>query len=214
MSRVESASGARYSAHNEQTRKFEPIAPVGTNYTPVGKVDIAALRSAAPSAAPSPVVPSAPRPAAVTPAASAPPFRSAGFGSTAAASRVPQGTWDAPKPTAVAPPPPTASRPPPTVVSAQRSAPAPAHSSTVTSSNVTTKPAEEDRIGPVVSPTDDDLNHPSGIHSSIPCNRAPPTHPYHYLPPRGSTTLSKRAHRLPWPHSQLLRRAPRVLAAS
>ena len=157
MSRVESASGARYSAHNEQTRKFEPIAPVGTNYTPVGKVDIAALRSAAPSTAPKPTVPSAPRPAAVASTPSAPPFRSTGFGSTAAASRVPQGSWDAPKPTAVAPPPPTASRPPPTVVPTQRSAAAPAHSSTVTSSNAPTKPAEDDRIGPVVSPTDDDL---------------------------------------------------------
>ncbi|KAH9160569.1 hypothetical protein EDB89DRAFT_1862714 [Lactarius sanguifluus] len=68
MSRVESASGAKYSTHNEQARKFEPIAPVGTNYTPVGKVDIASLRSAlaTPSAAPKPAVPSAPRPAVVS----------------------------------------------------------------------------------------------------------------------------------------------------
>jgi hypothetical protein len=152
MSRVESASGARYSAHKEQARKFEPIAPVGTNYTPVGKVDIAALRSA-PSAAPKPTIPSAPRPSAVTATPSAQPVRSAvNFGSKAAASRVPEGSWDAPKPTVVAPPPPTAPRPSPAVSYTQRSAPAPAHSSTLASSNMPTKPAEEDRIGPVVSP--------------------------------------------------------------
>jgi drebrin-like protein len=56
MSRVESASGANYSSHNEQSRKFEPIAPVGTNYTPVGKVDIATLRKG-PAAGPSGGVP-------------------------------------------------------------------------------------------------------------------------------------------------------------
>ena len=44
MSRVETASGAKYSTHKEPTRKHEPIGPVGTNYTPVGKVDINALR--------------------------------------------------------------------------------------------------------------------------------------------------------------------------
>lgn len=44
MSRVESASGAKYSTHKEPARKFEPIGPVGTNYTPVGKVDINAIR--------------------------------------------------------------------------------------------------------------------------------------------------------------------------
>ena len=206
MSRVESASGARYSAHNEQARKFEPIAPVGTNYTPVGQVDIAALRSAAPSAAPKPAVPSAPRPVPVAPAQSAPPVRSAAFGSTAAASRVPEGSWDAPKPTSFAPPPPTATRPPPTVSSTQRSAAVPTHSSTVTSSNVPTKPAEEDRIAPVVSPTVL-ITLPPGTRSSIPCDRELPTHPCHSLHPRSSTTLSKRVRRPPWP-SQLLR--PRV----
>jgi hypothetical protein len=154
MSRVESASGARYSAHKEQARKFEPIAPVGTNYTPVGKVDIAALRSS-PSAAPKPTVPSAPRPSAVASTPSAQPVRSAvNFGSTAAAKRVPEGSWDAPKPTVVAPPPPTAPRPSPAVSYIQRSAAAPAHPSTVASSNAPMKPAEDDRIGPVVSPTE------------------------------------------------------------
>ena len=40
MKRVEDSSGARYSVQNEKPRKFEPITPVGTNYTPIGKVDI------------------------------------------------------------------------------------------------------------------------------------------------------------------------------
>ena len=44
MSKVSSASGAKYSAHNEIARNAEPIAPVGTNYVPVGRVDIGALR--------------------------------------------------------------------------------------------------------------------------------------------------------------------------
>ena len=47
MSRVETASGAKYSTHKEPARKFEPIGPVGTNYTPVGKVDINAIRNEA-----------------------------------------------------------------------------------------------------------------------------------------------------------------------
>lgn len=47
MKRVEGASGANYSAHKEQPRKFEPIAPVGTNYTPVGAVDLNELRRSA-----------------------------------------------------------------------------------------------------------------------------------------------------------------------
>lgn len=44
MKRVEDSSGARYTAHKEQPRRFEPIAPVGTNYTPVGKVDMNEMR--------------------------------------------------------------------------------------------------------------------------------------------------------------------------
>jgi hypothetical protein len=47
MSRVAAASGAKYSIHNEPTRRSEPIGPVGTSYTPVGKVDINALRKEA-----------------------------------------------------------------------------------------------------------------------------------------------------------------------
>jgi hypothetical protein len=48
MKRVQSASGASYSVHKEAPRKFEPIAPVGTNYKPVGQVDIGGLRKGAP----------------------------------------------------------------------------------------------------------------------------------------------------------------------
>lgn len=47
MKRVRDASGSKYSVHNEPAKRFEPIAPVGTNYTPVGKVDITALRKGA-----------------------------------------------------------------------------------------------------------------------------------------------------------------------
>ena len=47
MSRVAAASGAKYSIHNEPARRSEPIGPVGTNYTPVGKVDINAIRKEA-----------------------------------------------------------------------------------------------------------------------------------------------------------------------
>jgi drebrin-like protein len=57
MSRVEAASGAKYSAHKEQPRQIEPIAPVGTAYTPVGKIDIAALRKVPPPV-PKPTLPS------------------------------------------------------------------------------------------------------------------------------------------------------------
>ena len=52
MSRVEAASGVNYTAKKEAPRRFEPIAPVGTAYKPVGKVDIAALRASAPPPAP------------------------------------------------------------------------------------------------------------------------------------------------------------------
>ena len=152
MSRVESASGSKYSAHNETVRKFEPIAPVGTNYTPVGKVDIAAIRSAAGPAPPQPPVPSAPRPSAVIPAVQGSTVRTTTVGSAAAAARVPTGTWDAPKAAVTAtplpPPPPTDSRPPPEVATSRLVS---AHSATVPTSNVPTKPSDDDRIGPVVS---------------------------------------------------------------
>lgn len=48
MKRVEAASGARYTAHKEQARKFEPIGPVGTSYTPIGRPDMTELRRGAP----------------------------------------------------------------------------------------------------------------------------------------------------------------------
>jgi drebrin-like protein len=151
MSRIESASGAKYSAHNERARKFEPIAPVGTSYTPVGKVDIAAIRSAAAPTAPKPAVPSASRPSVATPGSqflSGKTVRDSAISGGAATARVPEGSWDAPKPTvSAAPPPPMAPRVMGNTLSV------PAHSATVTGPNVLTKPSEEDRISPVVSPT-------------------------------------------------------------
>ncbi|KAH9956752.1 hypothetical protein BGW80DRAFT_1179632, partial [Lactifluus volemus] len=89
MSCVESTSGAKYSAHNETTRKFEPIAPAGTNHTPVGKVDLVAIRSAAGPAPPRPPVPSAPRPSAVIPAAQGSTVRTTTVGSAATAAQAP-----------------------------------------------------------------------------------------------------------------------------
>lgn len=44
MSRVEAASGAKYS-QMDAAQKSEPIAPVGTNHTPIRKVDIGAPRT-------------------------------------------------------------------------------------------------------------------------------------------------------------------------
>lgn len=52
MKRIREASGSKYSVHNEPSKRPEPIAPVGTNYIPVGKVDMASLRAAAPLKAP------------------------------------------------------------------------------------------------------------------------------------------------------------------
>lgn len=113
MKRVEAASGANYSTHKEQARKFEPIAPVGTNYTPVGKVDIGALRKAPTTGAGAslsrPAIPSAPRPSygasSMGPSAS---FNAPTTG------RAPAGAWDDETPATAAPPPPppAASRPP------------------------------------------------------------------------------------------------------
>jgi drebrin-like protein len=120
MSRVESSSGARYSAHNEQPRKLEPIAPVGTNYTPVGKVDINALRKAPTPAAKPPTPVANTRPAFSAPAFSASSSRpavSAGsvYGRTVIGGPAPQDAWPEETPTpAPAPPspPPATSRPP------------------------------------------------------------------------------------------------------
>ena len=117
MSRVESSSGARYSAHNEQPRKFEPIAPVGTNYTPVGKIDINALKKAP---TPTSKLPATTRPAFSAPgfsASSSKPAMSAGslYGRTVISGSAPQDAWpdEAPAPAPAPPsPPPAASRPP------------------------------------------------------------------------------------------------------
>ena len=110
MSRVEAASGAKYSAQKDSPRRFEPIAPVGTSYKPVGKVDIAALRAEAAQSAPKPVVPSAPRPTFGSSSAS-------GFGKAPIVGRspAPADAWpdEAPAAAAVPPPPPAASRPVP-----------------------------------------------------------------------------------------------------
>ena len=105
MSRVEAASGAKYSTHNEKARKFEPIAPVGTNYVPVGKVDINELRKAPPPAA-KPVFGGASK--SVGSAASL-------YGRSGVAGSAPQDAWPEEKPAAASvsppPPPPAASRP-------------------------------------------------------------------------------------------------------
>ncbi|KAF9224114.1 actin depolymerizing protein [Gyrodon lividus] len=171
MKRVEAASGAKYSAHSEQPRKFEPIAPVGTNYAPIGRPDISAMRkvlpapsSVAPPPAPAaswlpaissaakPSIPTAPRPVFGTPARApvkiAPPYNAF------------DDTWDdEPAPAVPARPSPAASRPF-AVPIAQRPAVSsyiptahavPSHPVSVVPSNVPTKPVEEDRIAPVVS---------------------------------------------------------------
>lgn len=119
MTRVEAASGAKYSSHKETARRFEPITPVGTSYTPVGKVDIAALRKTPsapnPSAAVKPPAPTAPRPAfgAPRPAVGTPSAASL-YGRSAAAQNAPEDAWPEEKPAAATPPPapPAASRPP------------------------------------------------------------------------------------------------------
>jgi drebrin-like protein len=48
MTRVNNASGSKYSVHKEAPRAYVPIAPVGTAYTPVGKIDINEIRKGAP----------------------------------------------------------------------------------------------------------------------------------------------------------------------
>ena len=65
MSRVAAASGAKYSIHNEPARRAEPIGPVGTNYTPVGKVDISAIRRETAVKPPPPPQPATTRPLGV-----------------------------------------------------------------------------------------------------------------------------------------------------
>ncbi|KAH7904712.1 hypothetical protein BJ138DRAFT_1119147 [Hygrophoropsis aurantiaca] len=160
--RVEAASGAKYSTHNKRARKAEPIAPVGTSYTPVGRPDIASLRKVPPppskvSPAPAPsagasipksALPSAPRPMYGGSSSTAP-----ARATTAAAARAPVGAW-AEESTIVsaAPPPPPAvpSAPRPVVSSYQPPARAVAPPAAPPAAPaVPTKPAEDDRIAPV-----------------------------------------------------------------
>jgi hypothetical protein len=118
MKRVEAASGAKYSVHNESARRQfnAPIAPTGTAYTPIGRPDIAAMKAAPP----------APSPAAARPVPAAPKSASSFLpppkptGQVASATKTaPQDAWpdEAPKPRAAevkapaAPTPPVASRP-------------------------------------------------------------------------------------------------------
>jgi len=169
MKRVEAASGAKYSSHKEQPRKFEPIAPVGTSYTPVGKVDIGALKKAPPPAA-KPTLPITSRPTFGAPSASAGSLYGKSAGTSA-----PTDAWPEEKkviPAAQPPPPPASSRPPtlpttsrpafsamstPTKVQPAFSAATPpppppaAPAPVVAASKVPTKPAEEDRIEPAKS---------------------------------------------------------------
>lgn len=118
MSRIESASGARYSVQREAPRKFEPIAPVGTNYTPIGRPDIAAMRKAAtPNTHSAP----APPPAAVVPPPAARNILrnvplalspAPGLGKVPVVGRAPADAWPEEAPVAAPPPPPAANRPP------------------------------------------------------------------------------------------------------
>ena len=118
MSRVEAASGTNYTAQKEAPRAFEAITPVGTNYKPVGKVDIAALRATStpsvPSAAKPPPPPSAPRPAfgGLKPATTAASLYGRVPASTAPVT--PVDAWDEEMPSSSPPPsaPPAASRGP------------------------------------------------------------------------------------------------------
>ena len=160
MTRVEAASGVNYTAQKEAPRKFEPIAPVGSSYKPVGKVDINALRNAAPAPAPAaskPIVSSA-RP--VPPAAARPTPAAGEFGRPApaarslAASNTPSDAWPEEESFAPPPPPPAASRPVPTAPRPVATTPAARFSPAATApppsaSNVPTKPSDDDKIGPV-----------------------------------------------------------------
>lgn len=53
MKRVAESGGSKYSTHQEAPQKMERPAPVGTNYTPIGRPDIASMTAKAkPEAAP------------------------------------------------------------------------------------------------------------------------------------------------------------------
>ncbi|MBW0517638.1 hypothetical protein O181_057353 [Austropuccinia psidii MF-1] len=55
LKKVADSSGAKYSIHNEKPVKRELPAPVGTNYTPIGRPDIAAMTSKQKPTPPAPV---------------------------------------------------------------------------------------------------------------------------------------------------------------
>ncbi|EJD08583.1 uncharacterized protein FOMMEDRAFT_117069 [Fomitiporia mediterranea MF3/22] len=148
LKRVADSSGSRYTAHKEQPRKFERIAPVGTNYTPIGKVDIGEIRKSAtkPTTAAKPTqayTPPTPTAAPPMPSAPRPPISSKPV--------IP--SWGEPATTAAAPPPPPpmASRPVISTESRPTLSVSPGHKepSPVASSITPTKPTEEDRIAPV-----------------------------------------------------------------
>ena len=102
MKRVEGASGAKYSVQKEAPRKAEPIAPPRSSYTPVGKVDMSALKRSVPPA-PKPAPPPAAKP---TPSAASLYGRAA----TLTSGSAPADAWPEERPAARALP--TASRPP------------------------------------------------------------------------------------------------------
>lgn len=158
MKRVEAASGAKYSTHNEPTRKFEPIAPVGTNYTPVGKVDIAALKKT-PAPVAKPALPT--RPIFGAPATSAGSLYGKAASSGSASAWLEEKTTEKPHPPASTRPltvqttirpafsAMTPTKPSPGPISALGSTPSSrsgTHPAPVT--NTPIKPAEEDRIEP------------------------------------------------------------------
>jgi drebrin-like protein len=125
MSRVEAASGAKYSVHKETARKSEPIAPVGTSYIPVGKPDIDAMRRAsnAPSQAQAPPPPPATRPVPAAPR-SVPPAPAVSYRPSPVVNKAsaPDDAWDEPAARFQPSPSPAAARPP--VISAARPTPA------------------------------------------------------------------------------------------
>jgi len=55
LKKVADSSGAKYSVHNEKPVKREMPAPVGTNYQPIGRPDIAAMTSKQKPTPPAPV---------------------------------------------------------------------------------------------------------------------------------------------------------------
>jgi hypothetical protein len=179
MSRVEAASGAKYSTHQERPRKYEPIAPVGTNYTPIGKVDIASLRKGPSDSTSGGRGGESARFGAPRPSVGYTPSAASSYGRTVVQGSAPVGSWPC-EPSAPTPlPPPTAPHSPmiplapqpTTLVSLlfcpckarctnlfpldQTNATSPASRAVPTApgpvpaSNVPTKPADNDRIAPV-----------------------------------------------------------------